>query len=246
LSEIEKKQAGKEPFLHLRIGLLSHNTTTPLSACGFVLLCVTLAYCLQKFAHFGLVSIFDLSQGKDSSSLLVDDSSETGLALDDSVWHTHLAAESGEEDDKLDRVDIVGNEDEAGLLVLNETDDVVETVLDNVWLLTSILLLLAISDGSGLLSETLLLVVGGLRTVLLEELESLCGGVAVESVGELVKRRGNLEAHVENLALALEANILRPLHHAGEVSLGLDVGTNTEVARAALDERVLHDVSMSR
>jgi len=176
----------------------------------------------------------------------VDDSSETSLALDDGVWHTHLAAESGEEDDKLDRVDIVGNEDEAGLLVLNETDDVVETVLDNVWLLTGILLLLAISNGSGLLGETFLLVVGGLRTVLLEKLESLCGSVAVESVGELVKRRGDLEAHVEDLALALEANILRPLHHAGEVSLGLDVGTNTEVARAALDERVLHDVSMSR
>lgn len=233
-------------LLHLGVGLLSHNTTTPLAACSFVLLRVTLPHGLHKLGQFTRISTFDLSQSKDSGGLLVNDSSETGLALDDGVRHTHLAAESGKEDNKLDGVDIVGNEDEAGLLVLNKTDDVVETVLDNVWLLTGILLLLAIGDGSGLLGETLLLVVGGLRAVLLEELEGLCGSVAVESVGELVKRRGDLEAHVENLALALEADILRPLHHAGKVSLRLDVGANTEVARAALDERVLYDVSMSR
>lgn len=36
-----------------------------------------------------------------------------------------------------------------------------------------------------------------------------------------------------------------PLDHAGEVSLGLDVGTDAKVARAALNKRVLYDVSMS-
>jgi len=173
----------------------------------------------------------------------VDDSSETGLALDDGIWHTHLAAESGKEDNQLDGVDIVGDEDEAGLLVLNKSDDVVETVLDHVWLLADLLLLLAISHSGGLLCQTLLLVGAAFRAVLLEELEGLGGGVAVESVSELVKRRGNLEAHVEDLALALKADILRPLDHAGKVAAGLDVGTNTEVARATFDERVLQQVS---
>lgn len=157
-----------------------------------MLLSVTLLNGLDKFRQFALIRVLDLSQSEDGSSLLVDDSSETSLALDDGVWHTHLAAESGKEDNELDWVDIVGNEDEAGLLVLNETDNVVETVLDNVRLLAGILLLLAISDGGGLLGETLLLVVGGLWAVLLEKLEGLCGSVAVESVGELVKRRRNL------------------------------------------------------
>jgi len=175
----------------------------------------------------------------------VDDSSETSLALDDGVWHTHLAAESGKEDNELNWVDIVGNENEAGLLVLDKTNNVVETILDDVRLLAGVLLLLTVSNGSSLLGETLLLVVGGLWAVLLEKLESLCGGVAIESVGKLVKRRRNLQAHVEDFALALEADILRPLDHAGQVSLGLDVGTDAKVARTALDERVLYDVSMS-
>ena len=172
-------------------------------------------------------------------------SAETGLALDDGVRHTHLAAESGEEDDELDRVDIVGDQDKRGLLVLNQADDVVETVLDGVGLLADVLLLLAILDGSGLLGETLLLLGLGLRAVLVEELESLGSSVAVENLLELGDGRGHLKAHVEDLALALEEDILGPLHHAGEVALGLDVLTDTEVAGALLDERVLvGDVSI--
>lgn len=48
----------------------------------------------------------------------MDHCSETGLVLDDNVRDTHLAAESGDEDDELDGVDIVGNDDEVGLLSL--------------------------------------------------------------------------------------------------------------------------------
>jgi hypothetical protein len=60
----------------------------------------------------------------------VDDRAETSLALHNNVRDTHLAAESGEEDDELDRVDVVRDDDEAGLLGLNESDTVVEAVLD--------------------------------------------------------------------------------------------------------------------
>ena len=59
----------------------------------------------------------------------MDDRAETSLALDDDVGDTHLAAESGEEDDELDGVDVMGNDDESGLLGLDEGDAVVETVL---------------------------------------------------------------------------------------------------------------------
>lgn len=176
--------------------------------------------------------------------LLVDDSAETGLALDDGVWDTHLPAESRKEDDELDRVNVVRDEDERGLLGLNESDDVVETVLDGVRLLADVLLLLALRDGGGLLLQTLLLLGLGLRAVLVEELEALRGGVAVEGVGELGDRWRDLEAHVQDLALALQADVGRPSHHAREVALGLDVLTDTEVARAALDQRVLLTVSI--
>ena len=105
--------------------------------------------------------------------LLVDDRAETGLALDDGVGDTHLAAEGGEEDDELNGVNIVGDEDESGLLGLDEGDNVVETVLGGVRLLTDILLLLAIGDSGSLFGKTLLLLSLGLGTVLVEDLESL-------------------------------------------------------------------------
>lgn len=170
----------------------------------------------------------------------MDDGTEPGLALDDGVGDTHLAAESGQEDDKFDGVDVVGDQDKRGLLVLNQADDVVETILGGVRLLADILLLLALLDGGGLLEETLLLLGLGLRAVLVEELESLGGGVLVQDVLELGERRGDLQAHAEDLLLALETDILGPLHHAREVAAGLDVLADTEVTAALLEERVLH------
>lgn len=171
--------------------------------------------------------------------LLVNNSSQAGLALDNGVRNTHLAAESGQEDDQLNRVDIVGDQNQGSLLVLDQANDVVQTVLDGVGLLGDILLLLALLDGGGLLQQTLLLLGLGLRAVLVEELEGLGSGVLVEDVLELGDRWGHLQAHVEDLLLALETNILGPLHHAGDIALGLDVLTDTEVAGALLDERVL-------
>ena len=171
--------------------------------------------------------------------LLVDDSAETGLALDDGIGDAHLLAEGRKEDNQLNGVNIVGDEDERGLLVLNETNNVVEAVLDNVGLLADILLLLALLDGGGLLEKTLLLLGLGFGAVLIEELESLGSGVLVEDVLELGDRRGDLEAEVENLLLALETDVLGPLHHARQVALGLDVLADTEVAGPLLDERVL-------
>ncbi len=114
--------------------------------------------------------------------LLVNDSPKTSLALDDGVRHTHLPAERGEEDDQLNGINIIGDEHERSLLRLNERDDMVETILDSVRLLAHILLLLALSNRSGLLMQTLLLLRLRLRSVLVEELEHLRGRVAVESV----------------------------------------------------------------
>lgn len=195
----------------------------------------------DELGELSLVLSADLSESEDSGGLLVDDRAKTGLALDDGVGDTHLLAQGRKEDNELDGVDIVGDEDEGSLLVLNQADNVVETVLDGVGLLGDILLLLALLDGGSLLEETLLLLGLGFRAVLVEELESLGGGVLVQNLGELSQSRGNLQAHLENLLLALEADVLGPLDHAAHVALGLDVLADTEVAGAALDERVLHD-----
>lgn len=176
----------------------------------------------------------------------MNNSTETGLALDDGVGHTHLLAERRKEDNELDGVDVVGDEDKRGLLVLDEADHVVQTVLDSVGLLADILLLLALLDGGSLLEETLLLLGLGLRAVLVEELEGLGGGVLVENVLELGQGRRNLQAHLEDLLLALETDILGPLDHAGDIALGLDVLADTEVAGALLDEGVLQELAYAR
>ncbi len=115
----------------------------------------------------------------------------------------------------------------------------VETILDGVWLLADILLLLALLDSSGLLQQTLLLLGLALGAVLVKELEGLGGGVAVENVLELCDRRWDLQSEVEDLLLALETDILGPLHHTRKVSSWLDVLTDTEVTAALLNERVL-------
>lgn len=105
----------------------------------------------------------------------MDNGTETGLALNDNVGDTHLAAKGREEDNKLDGVDVVGDQDERGLLVLDEADNVVQTELGGVGLLGDILLLLALGDGGSLLGQALLLLGLGLRAVLVEELERLGG-----------------------------------------------------------------------
>ena len=167
----------------------------------------------------------------------MDNSSETSLALDNAVWDTHLAAESGQPDDDLNGVNIVSNDDEGSLLGLNQSGDVVDTVLDDERLLgLGLLTLLDLSGGSS--GQTLLLLDAGLGAVLVDELEQLSGSVLVQDLGELVQSWGNLETLVQDLALTLEANIFGPLDIAGKILDGLDILTNTEVLGGLLDQGV--------
>jgi hypothetical protein len=75
-----------------------------------------------------LVLALDFLDSDESGGLLVDYSTETGLALDDDIRDTHLAAESGQEDDELDGIDIMSDDDESGLLGLDEGHDVIKAV----------------------------------------------------------------------------------------------------------------------
>jgi len=116
---------------------------------------------------------------------------------------------------------------------------VVETILNDVGLLGDIFLLFSVSDGSSFLGQTLLLLNLGLRAILVEEAEGLGSKILVEDILELGDRWGDLQAKVEDLLLALQANILGPFNHAGKVAPGLDVLPNAIVAGALLDKRVL-------
>lgn len=226
-------------LVHASVGLGTHDATTPVALGLLVLVGVTVLDGLDELGELSLVLGADLSDGEDSGGLLVDDRAETSLALDNGVWDTHLAAESWKEDNELNWVDIVWNEDEGGLLILDQANNVVETVLDGVWLLGDVLLLLALSDGGSLLDETLLLLGLGLWAVLVEELESLGSGVAVQDVLELGNCWWDLQAEVEDLLLALKTDVLWPSNHAREVALWLNSLANAIVAGTLLNERVL-------
>jgi len=142
----------------------------------------------------------------------VDNCSEASLALDDDIGDTHFAAQGREVDNQLNGVNIVRYKNQRSLFVLNQSNDVVETVLDNIGLFGNILLLLAILDGLSLLDQTLLLLGLGLRAVLVEETEGLGSQVLIGGVLELGECRRNLQAHVEDLLLALKADIFGPFH----------------------------------
>ena len=184
----------------------------------------------------------NLLEGEDGSGLLVDDCAETRLALYDNVGDTHLATEGREEDDKLNGVNVISDDNEGSLLGLDEGDRVVQTVLNKVWLLVR-LLLLTLGSGGSSGSETGLLLLLRLRAVLVQELEQLCSGVLVQSVGELGDGWWDLQALVKDDLLALEADVFGPLDEAGEVALGLDILADTEVAAARLEERVLQPLA---
>jgi hypothetical protein len=183
-----------------------------------------------------LVSILDVSEGNSGSSLLVDESTETSLTLNNAVRDIHLAAESGQVEDKFDRVNIIGNDDELSLLGLDQSNNVVQTVLDNNGLLGFNLLTLSLGGSSS--TETLLLLSSGLGSVLGSKLEELGSGVLVQNLGELVDGRRNLEALVQDLLLALKTDIFGPLDETRKIALGLNVLTDTKVAATLLNERV--------
>lgn len=99
-------------LLSAGLSLGTHNTATPVSLGLLVLLSVTLLDGLDHLGKLSLVLGADLSQSEDSSGLLVDDRAESGLTLDDGVWDTHLSAESWEEDNQLNWINIVGDENQ--------------------------------------------------------------------------------------------------------------------------------------
>jgi len=188
-------------------------------------------------SKIALILALDLLESNNGSGLLVDDCPKTGLALDDDIGDTHLAAKGREEDNELNGVNIVSDDNESSLLGLDERDDVVETVLGVERLGGLDLLLLGNGGGGGL--KTSLLFEFALRAVLVEELEELSSRVLVEGVRELGNGGGDLETLVEDDLLALEADVFGPLDEAGQIALGLDILTDTEVLSIGLEERIL-------
>ena len=140
----------------------THDTTAPLS--GKVGVVVELS--LEHGGHlFEVNNIFaaDISDSDAGSCLEVDELSKVGLATDEAEGDTLLAAESGKMDDELDGVDVVGNDDKLGLVLLNESGHMVKAKLEVHGLVTltcSFASLSLASHSRGLLSAGLRHVLG--------------------------------------------------------------------------------------
>jgi len=178
------------------------------------------------------------SDGNSGGSLFVDEFTKSCLSLDEAVWDVLLSAEGWEPHDELDWVDIVSNDDELGFLVLNEVSDVVETVFQDLWL-GSLVVLLGTSNlilsGS---QKSLLLLFLAFSGVLGEKSEEVAGLVGFQSVGELIDGWWDLQSLHEDSLLTLELDVLWPSDETGQVTSMLDIIADTEVAWSALEQWV--------
>ena len=222
---------------HLGVGLGTHDTTTPVTTDILPLLGEVGVDSRDNGSQLSLIGLRDFGQSKSSGSLLVDECTETSLTLDNTVRDTHLTAESREPENQLNGVNIISNDDQLGLLGLNQSGNVVDTVLDDNGLVSlGNFLLLRLGKSSG--TETLTLLSLGLGSVLVHQLEDLSSSVLVQNVGELVKSRRDLKTLVDDLLLTLKLDILRPLDETRDITLGLNILTDTKVLGGLFDQRV--------
>jgi len=85
-------------FGNFGVGLGAHDATAPMPLRLLVLVRVTLLDGGNKLGELAFVLGADFSDGENSGSLLVDDSSQASLAFDDGIWNTHLPTQGRKED----------------------------------------------------------------------------------------------------------------------------------------------------
>ena len=157
-------------FHHVLV-LDAHDALTELSAQSLVVV-VLLLEVLYEVVQISEVLVAHLSEGNARSRLLVHQAAQTRLALDEAERHLHALAESRKVNHELNRVHVVSDSDQLGLLRLHEGRDMVQPKLNNLSLLAS-LASVALSLLVSLCSESHLLLLLSLRRVFLEELEEL-------------------------------------------------------------------------
>jgi len=203
-----------------------------------------------KLLELRSVLLIDVNHSDGGCSLLSDEQSESRLALHDGIWYTHLSAKSREPNDDLNGIDVMGDHNELRLLLLDQSSDVVDTILHIVWLLGALLgsrgLTLVGLSSLGLLSSLLgdieqALLLRGLilGSVLRQELEKNRSSVLIEGLSELIDCRGNLQSIHQDALLSLESNVLWPLHESGQVALGWQIISDTKVSGSLFEEGIL-------
>jgi len=118
---------------HHVLVLDTHDTTTPVSSEGLVIVELR-AEVLGEKLKILVVFLTDFSKSDAGGSLLVDELAEACFSLDESIGNTLLAAESGQEDEELNRINIMSHDNKLSFAWFNELGYVVETELEDDWL----------------------------------------------------------------------------------------------------------------
>jgi len=217
---------------HHVLVLDAHNTTTPLTS-KLLVFVVVLGEGGLESSKVLEVFLPHVSESEAGSSLHVDEFTKVGLAADKAVRDSGLAAKSWEEDNHFNGVNIVSNDNEGSTLLFNKLGDVVQAELDVEGL---------VSLGSGLVGgnsgETFLLGLTGLRAIFGKQFKELSGLVAFESTVELCDGWRDLQALEQDALLTLNTDVLGPSNEAGQISLRLDVSTDSKVAWVLFEQRV--------
>jgi len=123
---------------------------------------------------------------------------------------------------------------------------VVKTEFKNNGSLGSILLfLLSIVDFIlGGFNESDFLISLGLRRVFLKELEKILTLVSFNGALELVNHGGNLKSGKEDSLLSLQNDVFGPSDESGQISLVLDISSDSEVSGSSLEKRVLNFLNL--
>ena len=219
----------------------SHDTTSVLSSESRVLV-VKRSEVTSESVEIVLILFLDLSESNAGCGLLVDKLTETGLVLDESIRDILLATEHREVENKLDGVDIASDEDEFGLVVLDERGDGAQTELVDRVGVTGLLVLA--TSGSFLL-QSLGLLSFSLRLVFSQKLESFLSLVPLQSFLELGDLWWDTESLQKNLLLSLNSDVLWPLDESRQISLMHHITTNAVISRALLEESLVGCVSLA-
>ena len=150
----------------------SHDTTTPLSEKVGVVVELGLEEGAELL-EIDEVFASHLGQSDAGGGLEVDKLAKVGLATDEAEGDTLLAAESGQVNNELNRVDVVSDDNHLGLVLLNEGGHVVETELEVHGLLSLLGGALVSGAALSLSLESVRLLLLGLWGVLGEQFKEL-------------------------------------------------------------------------
>lgn len=151
----------------------TQDTTAPTTTlcCGIIVLRLGQINNLIQLRGMLLANIRDDNCRR---GLLVYQVTQTSLALDDHVGHIHLAAQRRQPQHQLDGINVVCDHNQLRLTVLNQSSDVVDTILDHARLL-GVVSSSTLGFLGGSSCQTLLLVLHGLGAIVSQQLEQVSG-----------------------------------------------------------------------